>query len=134
MPLLDVPADDRAFQVVAAALVADAALSPADTLYEHDAVVVADGRVRRDPPYYAAIGTEVERGGAVAITASRIELRAGLAIVHVAYRWVATQAAVVREGVATFVIGPDAQGRWRIRHAHSSESRPPSAQALNPPG
>jgi hypothetical protein len=111
-----VPADDRVSSVFVAALDADARLEPADSLYEQGAIVVANGEARFAPPRYAGVGA----GGGVAVTSSRIEVRAGLAWAQVEYRWMSTAEGVVREGRATFVLVPDPAGGWRIRHAHSS--------------
>jgi hypothetical protein len=113
------PLDDLASTIVTEALAADARLASADSLYETGATVVADGEVRYRPPRYAGVAP----GGAIAITSTRTELRAGLAVIQVEYRWYSTVAAVVREAVATFIIGPNARGEWRIRHAHSSSPR-----------
>lgn len=111
-----VPADDRVSSVFVAALEADARLDPVDSLYERGAIVIASGEARFAPPRYAGVGA----GGAVAVTSSRVEVRAGLAWAQVEYRWMSTAEGVVREGRATFVLVPDPTGTWRIRHAHSS--------------
>jgi hypothetical protein len=115
-----VASDDRLSEIIAAALEADARMDPADSLYTPEAAIVADGTDRGLLPRYAGIGP----GGAVAVTASRTEVRGGLAWAQVEYRWVATREGIAREGRVTFVLVPDERGAWRIRHAHSSTARP----------
>lgn len=110
------PADDQVAAVFAAALEADARLETADSLYDAEAIVVADGISRYAPPRFAAIGP----GGGVAITSSRVEVRSGVAWAQVEYRWLSTAAGLARAGRATVVLVPDERGAWRIRHAHSS--------------
>ena len=119
-PPAPVASDDRVSEIIAAALEADARMDPADSLYTPEAVIVADGWDRGTLPRYAGVG----QGGAVAVTASRLEVRGSVAWAQVEYRWVATREGIAREGQVTFVMVPDARGAWRIRHAHSSTARP----------
>jgi hypothetical protein len=114
-----VASDDRLNEVIAAALEADARFDAADSLYLPEASVVANGVERIQLPRFAGVG----EGGAVAVTASRLEVRGGVAWAQVEYRWVSTRDAIAREGQVTFVLVPDGQGAWRIRHAHSSTTR-----------
>lgn len=113
-----VSADDRVSEVINAALEADARLDPADSLYQPDADVVANGTRRFVPPRFAG----VEPGGAVAVASARIELRAGLAWATVEYRWMSTVEGRASEGRATVILTPGDAGGWRIRHAHSSSA------------
>ena len=115
-----VASDDRVSETIAAALEADARMEPADSLYTPEAVIVADGTERGMLPRYAGVGP----GGAIAVTASRLEVRGAVAWAQVEYRWVATREGIAREGQVTFVMVPDQRGAWRIRHAHSSTARP----------
>lgn len=118
--LLPSASDDQALEVVTAALEADARLDPADSLYDREALVVANGELRYAPPRYAAVGDS----GAVAIASSRVEVRSGVAWAQIEYRWISTAAGLARDGRATFVLTPDDKGAWRIRHAHSSSAEP----------
>lgn len=119
--------DDSLADLLTRALEADAALDPADPLYEEDAEVVANGERRFVPPRYAGI----EPGGAVAVASSRVEFRGAIAWATVEYRWLSTSLARAAEGRGTFVLVADANGAWRIRHAHSSSPAP--APAVLPP-
>jgi hypothetical protein len=120
--------DDQVADVIGAAFEADARFDPADSLYEPEAEIIANGERRFAPPRYAGM----EAGGAVAIGASRVEFRGGLAWAVVEYRWISTAAGRAREGRATFLLVPDDKGAWRIRHAHSSspEDDPPQSGSL----
>ncbi|HEX9165133.1 MAG TPA: hypothetical protein VF862_04445, partial [Gemmatimonadales bacterium] len=111
-----VPADDRVSEVVTAAFEADARLEQADSLYQQEAEVIANGERRFAPPRFAGI----EPGGAIAVASTRVEFRGGLAWSLVEYRWISTAAGRAVEGRATFILEPDGLGSWRIRHAHSS--------------
>lgn len=106
--------------VITAAFAADYQRIPADSLWDPDATVVADGEVRTAPPRFAGVGS----GGGVAITSSRLELRQGLAWVYLEYRWSELNAGLAREGRATVLLVPGKGGRgWTIVHAHSSTER-----------
>ena len=122
LPPAPVASDDRVNEIIAAALEADARMDAADTLYTPEAAIVANGSDRGTLPRYAG----VQPGGAIAVTASRLEVRGGVAWAQVEYRWVATREGIAREGRVTFVLVPDERGAWRIRHAHSSTARPDS--------
>jgi hypothetical protein len=115
-PPAPAPADDRVSLVFSAALEADARLESADSLYEPDALIVANGVNRYAPPRFAGLGP----AGAVGIASSRVEVRSGMAWAQIEYRWISTSAGLAREGRATFVLVQNEQGAWRIRHAHSS--------------
>jgi len=115
-----VPADDRVSEVVTAAFEADARLEQADSLYQPEAEVIANGERRFAPPRFAGI----EPGGAIAVASTRVEFRGGLAWSLVEYRWISTAAGRAVEGRATFILEPDGLGSWRIRHAHSSTGEP----------
>jgi hypothetical protein len=103
--------------VVAAALDADRRLEPADSLWDPEATIIAGGVERYAPPRFAG----VEPGGEVAITSTRLDVRSALAWVYVEYRWISLTEAVAREGRATVLLVPRADGRgWTITHSHSS--------------
>lgn len=103
--------------VIAAALDADRRLEPADSLWDPDATIIAGGVERYAPPRFAG----VEPGGEVAITSTRLDVRSALAWVYVEYRWISLNEAVAREGRATVLLVPRADGRgWKITHTHSS--------------
>ncbi|MGQ0701915.1 MAG: hypothetical protein ACT4PM_02130 [Gemmatimonadales bacterium] len=103
--------------VLMAAFAADCQRQHADSLWDRDATVVADGELRHAPPRFAGVGL----GGEVAITASRLELRQRLAWIYVEYRWSQLQAGLAQEGKATVLLVPRESGPgWVIVHAHSS--------------
>lgn len=116
--------DDSLADLLTRVLEADAALDPANALYEEDAEVVANGERRFVPPRYAGI----EPGGAVAVASSRVEFRGAIAWATVEYRWLSTSLARAAEGRGTFVLVADTSGAWRIRHAHSSSPAPAPVQ------
>jgi hypothetical protein len=102
--------------VLVAALEADRRLASADSLWDEDATVVANGALRDAPPRFAGVGA----GGEVAITASRLEVRQSLVWMFLDYRWISVQEGVAREGKATVLLTPRESGGWKIVHLHSS--------------
>jgi hypothetical protein len=103
--------------VLTAALNADSKSEPADSLWDPEATVVANGQLRDAPPRFAGIG----HGGEVAITSSRLEVRQTLVWVYLEYRWWSLKDAAAREGKATVLLIPKPGGSgWKIVHAHSS--------------
>jgi hypothetical protein len=105
--------------VLAAALDADRRLEPADSLWDPEAVVIANGALRYAPPRFAG----VEPGGETAITSSRLEVRQSLVWVYLEYRWLSLKDALAREGRATILLTPKAGvSGWKIVHAHSSSA------------
>jgi hypothetical protein len=114
--------------VIAAALDADRRLESADSLWAKDATVVANGELRTGPPRFAG----VEAGGEVAISSSRLEVRQSLVWVYLEYRWLSMTSGLAREGKATILLTPRADGSgWRIVHAHSSTA---GSQGAGEPG
>lgn len=110
---------DEIAEHAAQALVADARLDRADSLYAPDAELIADGGRRPLPPRYAGIaGT-----GQVSIGSSRVEVAGAFAWVLIEYRWFSPGQDLIREARATILFGQQADGRWRIVHAHSSANR-----------
>ena len=107
--------DQELPELVHAALQADAFLEIPDSLYTEGATVVTNGVERFAPPRFAGVGL----GGSVAVTATRFEVRSGVAWAYVEYRWMSEGGTAVREGRATIVLVAT-NGAWRIRHAHSS--------------
>jgi hypothetical protein len=109
--------------VLVAALEADSRLQPADSLWDPDATVVANGELRYAPPRFAG----VEPGGEVAITSSRLEVRQSLIWVFREYRCLSVNVGVARGGRATVLLTPRAEGAgWKIIHLHSST--PPGSE------
>jgi hypothetical protein len=106
--------------VITAALDADRHMDAADSLWDSDATVIANGELRYAPPRFAG----VEPGGEVAITSSRLEVRQSLVWVYFEYRWLSVKDGVAREGKATMLLTPRSGGAgWRIVHLHSSTPR-----------
>lgn len=106
--------------VLIAALNADNKFEPADSLWDADATVVADGELRAGAPRFAGVGL----GGEVAITTSRLEVRQTLIWVYLEYRWLSLKDGAAREGKATVLLTPRRNGSgWKIVHAHSSTAR-----------
>jgi len=109
--------------VLVAALKADSRLETADSLWDPDATVVANGELRSAPPRFAGI----ERGGEVAITSSRLEVRQSLIWVFLEYRWLSVKEGTARAGRATVLLTPRPEGAgWKIIHLHSST--PPASE------
>jgi len=118
MPLLSPGAvEEPVTAVLVAALAADARGEPADSLWDRDATVVANGELRDTPPRFAGITAS----GEVAITSSRLEVRQSLVWVYLEYRWLSLKDGAARDGKATVLLTPRSDGAgWRIVHAHSS--------------
>lgn len=109
--------------ILLAALNADNRFESADSLWDPDATVVANGELRNEPPRFAGIGL----GGEVAITSSRLEIRQSLIWVYLEYRWLSLKDGAAREGKATVLLIPRGDGSgWKLVHAHSSTA--PSQQ------
>jgi hypothetical protein len=103
--------------VLTAALAAEARGATADSLWDRDATVVANGVLRPESPRFAGIGA----GGEVAITSSRLEVRQSLVWVYLEYRWLSLKDGAARDGKATVLLVPRETGLgWKIVHAHSS--------------
>lgn len=103
--------------VLTAALDADRKMQTADSLWDADATVVANGQLRYAPPRFAG----VEPGGDVAITSSRLEVRQSLVWMYLEYRWISVKDGMAREGRATVLLTPRTGGAgWKIVHLHSS--------------
>ena len=103
--------------VLAAALAADARHEPADSLWDRNATVIANGELRGGAPRFAGIAAS----GEVAITSSRLEVRQSLVWVYLEYRWLSLKDGAARDGKATVLLTPRTDGGgWRIVHAHSS--------------
>lgn len=103
--------------MLTAALSADSRAEPADSLWDPDAIVIANGQLRNAPPRFAGVSA----GGEVAITSSRLEVRQSVAWVYLEYRWLSVREGTARDGKATLLLTPRQDGLgWRIMHAHSS--------------
>ena len=119
-PDMSVAPDDQLSELVTEALQGDAREERLDSLYASDALIIADGEARYGTPRYAGIGGR----GSVAITATRLEVRGGIAWAQAEYRWVSAAGDSAREGRVTLILSPNEKGAWRIRHAHSSAPPP----------
>ena len=109
--------EERVTAVITAALDSDRRMATADSLWDSDATVIANGELRYAPPRFAGI----EPGGEVGITSSRLEVRQSLVWVFLEYRWLSVKDAVARDGKATVLLTPDRNGAgWKIVHLHSS--------------
>lgn len=103
--------------VLTAAFLADSRFESADSLWDKEGTVVANGQLRFGPPRFAGIA----RGGEVAITSSRLEVRQSLVWVYLEYRWLSVKDGVALDGKATVLLTPRPdQSGWRIVHSHSS--------------
>lgn len=101
---------------LAAALQADSRFASADSLWDPDATVIANGTLRYAPPRFAGI----EAGGEAAITSSRLEVRQSLVWMYFEYRWISVKEGAARDGKATVLLTPRDGGGWKIVHLHSS--------------
>lgn len=110
-------ADSVAGLLIARAFAADAALQEPDSLYVEDAEIIANGEPRADAPRIAGIGLD----GRVQLGSSRVTVTGGFVFGTVEYRWLPrTVGDPASEGRATFVLGRNKAGAWRILHLHSS--------------
>jgi hypothetical protein len=118
VPILSAGAvEEPITQTITAALEADRLMASADSLWDPDAAVIANGELRYAPPRFAGI----EPGGEVAITSSRLEVRQSLVWVYLEYRWLSVKDGLAREGKATVLLTPRVgSAGWRIVHLHSS--------------
>jgi hypothetical protein len=109
--------DEPVTAVITAALDADSRMATADSLWDSDATVIANGELRYAPPRFAGI----EAGGEVAITSSRLEVRQTLVWVYFEYRWLSVKEGLARDAKATVLLTPRSGGAgWKIVHLHSS--------------
>lgn len=109
-------ADDREIlALVRQSLQADASGQPANDLYLPNSTVIANGADRRTPPRFAGVGA----GGRVRVTAVNGYVEAGFAWATADYQWVAGDGNASEAAKATFLM-ERLDGRWRIRHVHSS--------------
>lgn len=105
--------------LVRQALTLDAAGNrAADTLY-HDALVVANGRVRLGAPRFAGVGF----GGRITVSTATVTLQGRFAWALTDYRWFNLQQNQAEAGRATFICEVGSSG-WKIVHAHSSQLLP----------
>lgn len=110
-------ADSIAGVLVARAFAADIALQEPDSLYVEDAEIIANGEPRADAPRFAGIGLD----GRVQMGSSRFTISGSFVYGTVEYRWVPrTVGELASEGRASFVMGRNRAGAWRILHLHSS--------------
>jgi SnoaL-like domain len=108
--------DERAIlSLVQSALNMDAGGVKLDSLYTTSAIIVANGAERTAAPLFAGIGT----GGTVRISSLTGNASPPFGWAYAAYRWTSSDASITESAMATFVL-TRADGRWRIRHAHSS--------------
>jgi len=122
-------ADSIAGLLIARAFTADAALQEPDSLYVEDAEIIANGEPRADAPRIAGIGPE----GRVQMGSSRITVTGGFVYGSVEYRWLPrTVGEPASEGRATFVMGRNRSGAWRILHLHSSTPPLETARPVRP--
>ncbi len=105
--------------IVQQALLADIAHQQSDSLYAAGATVIANGRVRVRPPRFAALAT----GGNIGVVGFKLEIIDALAWAEVAYRWISTDAKSEEFGRASFLL-EHRDGRWLIKHVHSSQVLP----------
>ena len=119
-------ADSIAGILIAHAFSADVTLQEPDSLYVEDAEIIANGQPRAAAPRIAGIGLD----GRVQMGSSRITVTGGFVYGSVEYRWLPrTVGDLVSEGRATFVLGRNRAGAWRILHLHSST---PPADTIRP--
>lgn len=110
---------DALVERAALALASDARMERADTLYAGEAEIIADGARRAAPPRFAGIAG----AGQVSVGSSRVEVAGSLAWVLMEYRWLSAAEGRASEAHVTMVFARQADGQWRISHAHSSATR-----------
>jgi SnoaL-like domain len=107
--------NEQVRRTMTAALEADAAGTPADSLYLIGAIVIADGLPVTAAPRFAG----VQPGGAASVTGTTLEVTPYLAWGVLDYQWTPSGRGRSACGRATFVL-ERAGGSWRIKHLHSS--------------
>lgn len=110
---------DAIAERAALALAADARLERADSLYAGDSEIIADGARRTAPPRFSGIAA----AGQVSVGSSRVEVSGSFAWVLMEYRWLSAAEDRAREANVTILFSRQADGQWRISHAHSSGVR-----------
>ena len=108
--------EEPVLAVLTAALDADRRFQAADSVWDPEATVVANGTLRYAPPRFAGI----DAGGEAAITSSRLEVRQNLVWVYFEYRWISVKEGMARDGKATALLTLRDGGGWRIVHLHTS--------------
>ena len=107
--------NEQVRRTMSAALDADAAGTPADSLYLIGAIVIANGLPVSTSPRFAS----VRPGGGVSLSGATVEVTAYLAWGVLDYQWTPRTRGTPVYGRATFVL-ERAGGSWRIKHLHSS--------------
>ncbi len=107
--------NEQVRRTMTTAIEADAAGTPADSLYMIGAILIADGLPVSTPPRFAG----VRPGGRVSVTGTTLEVTPYLAWGVLDYQWTPAAGGRSAYGRATFVL-ERAGGSWRIKHLHSS--------------
>lgn len=105
--------------LVRQALEQDALEGATDSLYLPTALVIANGTERTRSPRLAGVG----RGGRVRIAGLTGQVDVGKAWAVAKYRWIAPDGTATENARATFLLELT-DGRWHIRHVHSSITLP----------
>lgn len=114
-------ADSVADAFIARLVASESALEEPDSLFANEALVVADGELRRSVPRLAGVGL----GGALHLVTTRVSASGAYVWGVIEYRWLPMfESDAVRVGVATVVIARLRDGSWRIVHLHSSSPTP----------
>lgn len=101
----------------------------ADSLFAAEAIAVADGAVRFGAPRLAG----AMPGGRVQLVSTRIAASGAFVWGVIEYRWMPPMGGgLVRQGLATIVIGRQRDEAWRILHLHSSSPPPEGSNAPRP--
>jgi ketosteroid isomerase-like protein len=113
---------DDVQSIVRLALDLDAAgNTQADTLYEPDALIIGNARVRLAAPRFAGISVGP---GRVTATVANATVEGRVAWVLVDYRWTNSVERRAEAGRATIILERRGNGGWKIVHAHSSQPLP----------
>lgn len=114
-------ADSVAEEFIARLVASESALEEPDSLFAPEALVIADGELRRSVPRLAGVGL----GGTLQLVTTRVSASGAYVWGVIEYRWLPMfESDAVRVGVATVMVARLRDGSWRIVHLHSSSPAP----------
>lgn len=129
-------ADSVADLLIRRLMTSESELVEPDSLLANEALVIADGELRRSVPRLAGVGL----GGTLQLVTTRVAASGAYVWAIIEYRWLPMfESDAMRFGLATLVIARLRDGTWRLVHLHSSSPpvpapRPEPPDTLGDPG